>query len=74
MPFSGCAILGDGRVVPLVNVPELLEWIATTSDRSKTINLTTTGYQHSKDTILVVDDSINVRRFLSLTLEKLDIG
>lgn len=69
--FSGCAILGDGRVVPLVNVPELLEWIATTSRQEQDNKpSTTTGYQHSKDTILVVDDSINVRRFLSLTLEK----
>jgi chemosensory pili system protein ChpA (sensor histidine kinase/response regulator) len=69
--FSGCAILGDGRVVPLVNVPELLEWIATTSKQEQDNKPSpTTGYQHSKDTILVVDDSINVRRFLSLTLEK----
>jgi len=54
--------LGDGRVVPLVNVPELLEWIATTSrqEQDKPYNY---WYQHSKDTILV-DDSINVRRFI----------
>lgn len=26
--FTGCTILGDGRVVPLVNTPELLHWIA----------------------------------------------
>jgi two-component system, chemotaxis family, sensor histidine kinase and response regulator PixL len=25
--FSSCTILGDGRVVPLVNVPELLNWL-----------------------------------------------
>ncbi len=68
--FSGCAILGDGQVVPVVNPPELLQWIATQelSSQDHTANLI--GYQHSKDTILVVDDSINVRRFLSLTLEK----
>ena len=69
--FSGCAILGDGRVMPLVNVPELLEWIATTAKQEQDNKPSpTTGYQHSKDTILVVDDSINVRRFLALTLEK----
>lgn len=68
--FSGCAILGDGQVVPIVNPPELLQWIATQelSSQDHTANLT--PYQHSKDTILIVDDSINVRRFLSLTLEK----
>jgi len=72
--FSGCAILGDGRVVPLVNTPELLEWIASSKQSSKQEQddkpLTTKGYQRPKDTILVVDDSIAVRRFLSLTLEK----
>ncbi len=70
--FSGCAILGDGRVVPLVNVPDLLESIATKSSSQEQDHkpLTNTGYQRSKDMILVVDDSINVRRFLSLTLEK----
>ena len=26
--FSNCTILGDGRVVPLVDISELLRWIA----------------------------------------------
>ncbi|RKH85298.1 hybrid sensor histidine kinase/response regulator, partial [Corallococcus praedator] len=26
--FSNCTILGDGRVVPLVNLPDLLHWLA----------------------------------------------
>ncbi len=72
--FIGCTILGDGRVVPLVNAPELLHWIASCKqpynldpeDKSST----PAGPQSQKHTILVVDDSINVRRFLSLTLEK----
>ncbi|MBW4637468.1 MAG: hybrid sensor histidine kinase/response regulator [Gloeocapsa sp. UFS-A4-WI-NPMV-4B04] len=69
--FSSCAILGDGRVVPLVNVPELLELIASFQEVLQDKQpVTPTEYQHQKDTILVVDDSINVRRFLSLTLEK----
>jgi chemosensory pili system protein ChpA (sensor histidine kinase/response regulator) len=67
--FSGCTILGDGRVVPLVNAPELLHWIANSSaQENKPPTAARTLSQ--KDTILVVDDSINVRRFLSLTLEK----
>lgn len=69
--FTGCTILGDGRVVPLVNPPELLHWIASSQqppslepeDRHRSA-------QPSQKTILLVDDSINVRRFLSLTLEK----
>ena len=72
--FIGCTILGDGRVVPLVNTPDLLHWIASCKQSSNSEREdkppTTTGLQSQKDTLLVVDDSINVRRFLSLTLEK----
>ncbi|MER3433762.1 MAG: hybrid sensor histidine kinase/response regulator [Leptolyngbya sp. ERB_1_1] len=82
--FSGCTILGDGRVVPLVNVTELLRWI-TSCERSETQpeidhtfrNQLTAGLTQrpelpgtSVPTVLVVDDSINVRRFLALTLER----
>lgn len=72
--FNGCTILGDGRVVPLVNAPELLHWIASCK-QSQSLEEeykppTTARNKSQKDTILVVDDSINVRRFLSLTLEK----
>ncbi len=109
--FNNCTILGDGRIVPLVNVGELLYAINSvtvssnaTSDTSqeslasgnansirdrtprnqqqlpsarlKTAFLTpqeekpTTVPSNQKGTILIVDDSINVRRFLALTLEK----
>lgn len=70
--FTGCTILGDGRVVPLVNASELLHWIASSQELSELED------QHQaspeplslQNSILIVDDSINVRRFLSLTLEK----
>ncbi len=84
--FSNCTILGDGRVVPLVNANELLYWIATNrrtprgtqlpSARLKTPFLIfdeekiSAASVKQKGTILIVDDSINVRRFLALTLEK----
>ena len=84
--FSNCTILGDGRVVPLVNINELLYWIATNrrtkrgtqlpSARLKTPFLIfeeekiSAASVKQKGTILIVDDSINVRRFLALTLEK----
>jgi two-component system, chemotaxis family, sensor histidine kinase and response regulator PixL len=103
--FNNCTILGDGRVVPLVNVGELLYAINSatasaiaTSDtptdmllrdrdrtprnqqlpsaRLKTAFLTpqeekpTPVASNQKGTILIIDDSINVRRFLALTLEK----
>ena len=81
--FSGCTILGDGRVVPLVNVAELLRWI-TSCERSDTPPDLTFRNQlkaspsqpaelpgaATTPTVLVVDDSINVRRFLALTLER----
>lgn len=83
--FNNCTILGDGRVVPLINTNELLYWIASSerspktnqlpSTRLKTVfltsgNETVSSPIHHKGTILIVDDSINVRRFLALTLEK----
>ncbi|MDJ0600345.1 MAG: hybrid sensor histidine kinase/response regulator [Crocosphaera sp.] len=76
--FSGCTILGDGRVVPLVDVMELLQWLG---DRSAQFSLTpklspttakleTQFTENTAKAVMVVDDSINVRRFLALTLEK----
>jgi chemosensory pili system protein ChpA (sensor histidine kinase/response regulator) len=86
--FSNCTILGDGRVVPLVNVPELLQWIngdklarinpdaslphlLSTSETPPELNLPKpTTQPNPKLTILIVDDSITVRRLLALVLEK----
>jgi two-component system, chemotaxis family, sensor histidine kinase and response regulator PixL len=84
--FNSCTILGDGRVVPLVSLSEMLHWIAS-CDRSEFLaadSSVANGLPEStgrwlpaptiistrKPTILVVDDSINVRRLLALTLEK----
>ncbi len=97
--FASCTILGNGKVVPLVDAASLLRWMR--SERSGSgfaINHLPTSetptpstdappghlggaanqdnpplpleHQSQKDTILVVDDSINVRRFLALALEK----
>jgi len=96
--FNNCTILGDGRVVPLVNITEMLHWInsndrtqepeSPTSLPSVTLkSLPSLRLQPVETnpipplalpaaapvktaTILIVDDSINVRRFLALTLEK----
>ncbi len=84
--FSNCTILGDGRVVALVNTNELLHWITTHERTPKTNQLPSASLKtvfygrtddkllapltNQKGTILIVDDSINVRRFLALTLEK----
>ncbi|MDJ0693387.1 hybrid sensor histidine kinase/response regulator [Mastigocoleus sp. MO_188.B34] len=84
--FSNCTILGNGRVVPLVSINELLYWIASSEAVNNNQNSSpepiASGMSPSlllsnhsisrvrRNTILIVDDSINVRRFLALMLEK----
>lgn len=93
--FASCTILGDGRVVPLVDAASLLRWMKSeerlsSPDEEQTAPTDSSPLaplphsstasidnppvaaipQTPKDTILVVDDSINVRRFLALALEK----
>ncbi len=99
--FTGCTILGDGRVVPLLDAIEFIRWIDRSASISEprtssnpfksfaqalapTLDLDSEGSlilppNYTNETqvilpqrprILVVDDSINVRRFVALTLEK----
>ncbi|WP_242042087.1 response regulator [Leptolyngbya sp. FACHB-541] len=42
--FTNCTILGDGRVVPLVNIPELLHWI-TSYERSSIVPVAEPTFQ-----------------------------
>ena len=80
--FTGCTILGDGRIVPLLDAIEFVRWIdgglaVANGLRTNTLNFSTADSSTStpaaptqKSRVLVVDDSINVRRFVALTLEK----
>ncbi|MGF1517423.1 MAG: response regulator [Nodosilinea sp.] len=81
--FNSCTIMGDGQVVPLVNTSELLYWIASCEatgasslEQTTLPALVTSGSRYEastgsrRPTVLLVDDSINVRRLLALTLEK----
>jgi len=85
--FTGCTILGDGRVVPLVDALGLMRWIDThgqlprphLAPPNRLAELGSAQTMHPpqataaasyKKMVMVVDDSINVRRFLALTLEK----
>jgi chemosensory pili system protein ChpA (sensor histidine kinase/response regulator) len=86
--FTNCTILGDGRVVPLVNISELLRWVISREQQAASTgtnplssapvplnplppkDIVPDSSVSSKNTILIVDDSINVRRFLALTLER----
>ncbi len=79
--FTGCTILGDGRIVPLLDAIEFVRWIdgdlaVANGLRTNTLNFSTEdstpapAAPSQKSRVLVVDDSINVRRFVALTLEK----
>jgi two-component system, chemotaxis family, sensor histidine kinase and response regulator PixL len=78
--FTGCTILGDGRVVPLFDAIEFVRWIDGSSEQTTNqveslaarINFESqiSIVPQQRPRILVVDDSINVRRFVALTLEK----
>jgi two-component system, chemotaxis family, sensor histidine kinase and response regulator PixL len=77
--FGNSIILGDGRVVPLVDLIQLADWMSTTPDAPANLPPVASAAnglfpavpdQIQTDTILVIDDSINVRRYLAVMLEK----
>jgi two-component system, chemotaxis family, sensor histidine kinase and response regulator PixL len=74
--FAGCTILGDSRIAPLIDTPELLRWIeqrrqieAEAQAANPLISVSSAAISQEQ-LVMVVDDSVNVRRFLALTLEK----
>jgi chemotaxis family two-component system sensor histidine kinase/response regulator PixL len=74
-PFCyGCTILGDGRLVPVVDSPELLEhWRQQQQSHLNTLTLKSDQpkrISHSNPAILVIDDSLTTRASLSSTLQK----
>ncbi len=80
--LTGCTILGDGRIVPLLDPIEFIRWIdgdlAVADAINSTLNFLPDEFSSlvapaaplQRPRVLVVDDSINVRRFVALTLEK----
>ncbi len=72
--FGNSIILGDGRVVPLVNLVELACWMSVNAEFATTrqnVGLTVIATEKTQPPrILVIDDSINVRRYLAAMLEK----
>lgn len=66
--FSGTTVLGDGRVVPLMDPSRLMEWI---QSGAPALSLPAAPpVKSSTAKILVVDDSIHARRYLATTLER----
>ena len=87
--FSNCTILGDGKVIPLISLPDFARWALSceasgiSSAKALYANPVVQGaldpvsLQAVPDPelnrsakFLVIDDSLNVRRLLALTLEK----
>ena len=62
-------VFGDGKVIPLIDPVALLTDCLSNRSRDRT-SPTDVLRPSVSNTVLVVDDSINVRRYLSLTLEK----
>jgi two-component system, chemotaxis family, sensor histidine kinase and response regulator PixL len=61
--FAAVTMLGDGRIVPLVDVANL-------SNCEQIETAVTTAVETQRQTVLVVDDSVHARRYLALSLEK----
>jgi two-component system, chemotaxis family, sensor histidine kinase and response regulator PixL len=77
--FAGSTVLGDGRVIPLIEPNAFYKGLVrqqraafTTSTISAVpTHLPRTTFAHTAtSTILIVDDSVNVRRYLSGFLER----
>lgn len=62
--ISGVAVMGDGSLVPVIDVPDLIQSAATTAVASSTFLAKHAIAQRAK-TILIVDDSISIRRVMS---------
>jgi two-component system, chemotaxis family, sensor histidine kinase and response regulator PixL len=77
--FGNSIILGSGRVVPLIDPIQFASWILATptalvnstpaTAKSPTLD-NSTSTDPTAHPILVIDDSINVRRYLAVMLEK----
>lgn len=79
--FTGSTILGDGRVIPLIEPSALSQGITkqqrtsfstlTTSVNIQDVDISSSTFPVSNiPTILIVDDSVNVRRYLAAFLER----
>ena len=74
--IAGATILGDGRIMPIADVLELIdlamgrlrrEGVGTLWDHAAPVLTETPASVKAEPTVLIVDDSITVRELLSLT-------
>jgi len=66
--FSGASILGSGKVVPILNISDLIKASANLSSSQKSITDSAASTEQTKS-ILVVDDSITSRTLLKNILD-----
>ena len=67
---SGCTILGDGRIVPVMDVFALLQSVQQTPASSVVSSPATRSLSSKIPTILVVDDSATQRQTLTFSLQR----
>jgi len=69
--LCGCTILGDGRLIPVLDASALVEkWIQNSQSRSFSKPSTPVFDFKPLPTILIADDSLTMRQTLSITLSK----
>jgi chemotaxis protein histidine kinase CheA/ActR/RegA family two-component response regulator len=72
---AGATVMGDGRIVPIADVLELIELSLgrvrrETSTLWETAAETPVSVEKTEKTVLIIDDSITVRELLSMTFKK----
>ena len=69
--FTSSTVLGNGQVVPVIDPTELANWLVTVPVQEPSGQIAPQMVRKAPaNSILVVDDSVNVRRYLAMTLEK----
>lgn len=69
--LSGCTILGDGRLVPVIEGQVILEqWFQRSETETGLIEQPFDVYVSVLPKILIIDDSLTIRQTLAITLEK----
>lgn len=76
--IAGATVMGDGRVMPIADVLELIDLATGRVRREPTTSLwgqgeeedTTSTVDRDEPTVLIVDDSITVRELLSMSFNK----
>jgi CheY-like chemotaxis protein len=72
--IAGATVMGDGRIIPIADVMELIDLAKGTLVRHVsaewTTQMTAPTVQLPESMVLIVDDSITVRELLSLTFKR----